>query len=217
MSLRLHYFKILKRSHSLSLKEKFTVRKEMKCVGNSEILHEIVCDTTHISSCFSNFCVVSRNPWKPLKEAITGSGNVNDPRWTLLRTCRIELQRNPWKASWYDGGELSGLKKGRFPRGDITIGWISKPIETNGANGEFWLKTEQQSDLSYARFFQEQWSGVSSWPKKEIITLTFLRFYMNVTLTPNLVLFVFFRWDRGHKYSLPLSTLPPPTRLPLMF
>ena len=160
MSLRLHYFKILKRSHSLSLKEKFTVRKEMKCVGNSEILHEIVCDTTHISSCFSNFCVVSRNPWKPLKEAITGSGNVNDPRWTLLRTCRIELQRNPWKASWYDGGELSGLKKGRFPRGDITIGWISKPIETNGANGEFWLKTEQQSDLSYARFFQEQAGGM---------------------------------------------------------
>ena len=45
------------------------------------------------------------------------------------------------------------------------------------------MKTEQQS---------EQWSGVSSWPKKEIITLTFLRFYMNVTLTPNLVLFVFF-------------------------
>ena len=36
-----------------------TVRKEMNCSGDSEIQHEIVRDTTRISSCFSDFRVVS--------------------------------------------------------------------------------------------------------------------------------------------------------------
>ena len=36
-----------------------TVRKEMNCSGDSEIQHEIVRDTTLISSCFSDFRVVS--------------------------------------------------------------------------------------------------------------------------------------------------------------
>ena len=72
------------------------------------------------------------------------------------------------------------------------------------------MKTEQQSDLSYARFFQEQWSGVSSWPKKEIITLTFLHFYMNVTLTPNLVLFVFFAETADENILSRYLPSPPP-------
>ena len=36
------------------------VRKEIQCSGDSEILHEIVRDTTRIGSCFSIFCAVSR-------------------------------------------------------------------------------------------------------------------------------------------------------------
>ena len=39
------------------------VKKEMKCNGDSEILHKIVRDTTRISSCFSEFRVVSRTIW----------------------------------------------------------------------------------------------------------------------------------------------------------
>ena len=34
--------------------------KEMKCSGDFEILHKIVCDNTRISSCFSDFRVVLR-------------------------------------------------------------------------------------------------------------------------------------------------------------
>ena len=37
----------------------YTVRKEMKCSGASEILHGLVHDTTRISSFFSDFRVVS--------------------------------------------------------------------------------------------------------------------------------------------------------------
>ena len=36
------------------------LKNEMKCSGDSEILQEIVCDTTRISSCFFDFHVVSR-------------------------------------------------------------------------------------------------------------------------------------------------------------
>ena len=86
MSLRLHYFKILKRSHSLSLKEKFTVRKEMKCVGNSEILHEIVCDTTHISSCFFNFCVVSQTILCSISESLEAPERGNNRKWQRQRS-----------------------------------------------------------------------------------------------------------------------------------
>ena len=38
---------------------RYTVRKEMKCSGASEILHGLVHDTTRISSFFSDFRVVS--------------------------------------------------------------------------------------------------------------------------------------------------------------
>ena len=50
----------------------YTVRKEIKTGGDSEILHEIVSETTRISSCFSDFRVVSRTilcgtvSWNPL-------------------------------------------------------------------------------------------------------------------------------------------------------
>ena len=41
--------------------DQFTARvKEMKCSGDYEILHGIVRDATRISSCFSDFHVVSR-------------------------------------------------------------------------------------------------------------------------------------------------------------
>ena len=40
--------------------EECTVKKEMKCSENSDILHEIVRDTTQIRSCFSDFRVVSQ-------------------------------------------------------------------------------------------------------------------------------------------------------------
>ena len=43
----------------------YTVRKEMKCSGDSVILHGLVHDTSRICPCFSNFCEVSRtNSWK---------------------------------------------------------------------------------------------------------------------------------------------------------
>ena len=38
----------------------YTVRKEIKCVRDFEKLHEIVRDTKRISSCFSDFRIVSR-------------------------------------------------------------------------------------------------------------------------------------------------------------
>ena len=38
----------------------YTVRKEIKKNGDFEILHEIVLDTTRISSCFFVLCIVSR-------------------------------------------------------------------------------------------------------------------------------------------------------------
>ena len=37
----------------------YTVRKEMKCIRDSEILYGMVHDSTRISSCFSDFRVVS--------------------------------------------------------------------------------------------------------------------------------------------------------------
>ena len=38
--------------------KRYTVRKALKCSGDSEILHEIVRHTTRISSCLYVFCVV---------------------------------------------------------------------------------------------------------------------------------------------------------------
>ena len=38
----------------------YTVRKEIKCSGDSEILNEIICDTTPISSCFYDLNIVSQ-------------------------------------------------------------------------------------------------------------------------------------------------------------
>ena len=48
--------------HPSSSYTTYTVRKEIKCSGDSEILHEIVCDNTQtqISSCFSNFRELAR-------------------------------------------------------------------------------------------------------------------------------------------------------------
>ena len=39
----------------------YTISKKIKCTRESEILHELVCDTTQISLCFSAFRGVSRN------------------------------------------------------------------------------------------------------------------------------------------------------------
>ena len=47
------------RRHCHQKRPRITVKKK-KCSGNSEILHEIVRDTTRISSCFSDFRVASR-------------------------------------------------------------------------------------------------------------------------------------------------------------
>ena len=42
--------------------ESYTGELEMKCSGDSEILHEIVCDTTRKSEKHKLICVVSQNP-----------------------------------------------------------------------------------------------------------------------------------------------------------
>ena len=39
---------------------RYAIRKEIQCSRDSEILHEIVRDTMRISSCFSDFCGLSR-------------------------------------------------------------------------------------------------------------------------------------------------------------
>ena len=54
-------------------KQLHTVRKEMKCSWDSEILHEIVLETTQISSCISDFHLVSRTISCSISESLSNS------------------------------------------------------------------------------------------------------------------------------------------------
>ena len=70
-----------------------TVRKEIKCSGDSEILHEIVRDTTQTSSSFSDFRVVSRT--------ISCSTSEYPPYFILFLT----VQLTHWYTFWRTGVE----------------------------------------------------------------------------------------------------------------
>ena len=91
--------------HPSSSYTTYTVRKEIKCSGDSEILvHEIVRDNTQtqISLCFSNFRVLSRTIWCSISEStlhLISFLTIMEQMYNNISNKRKTCTFNSWK-SW---------------------------------------------------------------------------------------------------------------------